>query len=234
MIWELSFWQPYTTQTTHWPLPTTKNSALSHSTNTTWRSQDTQSKTSCTVRPSHISIRPVTGQLIIADFTNKAIVVYDTQGNVQNTVTVQTKVGYMWCAGATGDGYVILDGSNSGRMHWVDSQGTVTHTYGSREGEGLCKPRHMVRTSWGQLVVADTDNNRLHLVDANGELSYYLLTRDDGIEQPFCVWLDEATSLLYKTHRPGDHWGSWVYKRPRQDRLQVTVGNTSNYYCNYD
>ena len=178
-----------------------------------------------TFRPRHISIHPVTGQLIIADYTNKAIVVCDTQGNVQNTVTVQTKVGWMGCAVATDDGYVILDGSDSGRMHWVDSQGTVTHTYGNREGEGLCKPRHMVRTSWGQLVVADTDNNRLHLVDASGGLSCYLLTRDDGIEQPYCVWLDESTSLLYVAHRPGKDMEIWVYKWPRQDRqVTVTVG----------
>ena len=165
-----------------------------------------------TFKPRHISIHPVTGQLVIGDYINKAIVVCDTQGNVQNTVTMQTKAGYMQCAVATDDGYVTLDNSNLGRLHWVDNQGRVTQTYCNREGEGLCNPRHMVRTSWGQLVVADIGNSRIHLVDASGGLSCYLLTGDDGIEQPHCVWLDEATSLLYVAHRPGNHKEIWVCK----------------------
>ena len=176
-----------------------------------------------TFEPRHISIHPVAGQLVISDFTNKAIVVCDTQGNVQNTVTVQTKAGWMQCAVATDDGYIIVDYSNPGGVHWVDSQGRVTHTYSNQEGEGLNNPCHMVRTSWGQLVVADADNKRLHLVDASGQLSCYLLTRHDGIKSPSCVWLDEATSLLYVAHWPGDHCETRVYKWPRHG-LQVTVG----------
>ena len=74
---------------------------------------------------------------------------------------MQTKAGYMQCVVATGDGYVILDKSDPGKVHWVDSQGRVTHTCGNREGEGLNDPRHMVRTSWEQLVVVDIYNYRL-------------------------------------------------------------------------
>ena len=177
-----------------------------------------------TFAPRHISIHPITGQLVIADYTNKAIVVCDTQGNVQNTVTVQTEVGYMKCAVATDDDYIILDCSKPGRVHWVDIQGRVTHTYGNREGEGLRNPRHMMRSSWGQLMVADVLNSRLHLVDTGGRLSCYLLTKDDSIDVAGSVWLDETTSLLYTGHGPGGHGGIGVYKWPRQHGLQVTVG----------
>ena len=177
-----------------------------------------------TFTPRCISIHPVTGHMIIADNTNEAIVVCDTQGTVQNTITVQTKVGSMRCAVVTNAGYVILDHSNAGRVHWLDNQGRVTRTYGNREGEGLLYPEHMVRTRWGQLVVADSCNHRLHLLDASGQLTCYLLTEDDGIRYPFCVWLDEASSLLYVGHSPGSNKEVWVYKWPRQLGLLVTVG----------
>ena len=166
-----------------------------------------------TFAPRHISIHPVTGQLVIADGTNKAIVTYDTQGNIQNSIKVQTDVGYMWCAVGSDDGFVILDWFGS-KVLWVDSQGRVTHTYGQGDGEGLSWPRHMVRGSQGHLVVADTDNHRLHLVDANGHLSCYLLTQSDGIQYPYCVWLDETTSLLYVAHRSGDNYEIRVYTAP--------------------
>ena len=154
-----------------------------------------------TFEPRHINIHPVTGQLVIADRTNEAIVTCDTQGNTQNSIKVQTGVGLMKCAVATDDGFVILDHSK-GRVHWVDSQGRVTHTYGQGDGEGLKYPCHMMRGSQGHLVVADTDNHRLHLVDASGHLSCYLLTKSDGIQYPWCVWLDETASLLYVAHGP--------------------------------
>ena len=176
-----------------------------------------------TFEPGRVSIHPITRQLIIADRTNQAIAVCDALGNLQNTVTVKTEVHHMWCAFGTDDGYVILDNSDPGRVHWVDSQGRVTHTYGNREGEGLNDPRHMVRTSWGQLVVADTRNHRLHLVDASGRLLCYLLTKDDGIHHPYCVWLDETTSLLYVGHHPAGHSEIRVYEWPSH-RLQLTVG----------
>ena len=85
--------------------------------------------------------------------------------------------------------------------HWVDSQGTVTRTYGQGDGEGLSSPWHMVRGSRGQLVVADTNNSRVILVDGSGQLSCYLLTRSEGINAPTCVWLDETTSLFYVAHK---------------------------------
>ena len=177
--------------------------------------------------PGHISIHPVTGQLVIADNTNRAIVTCDTQGNIQNSIKVQTGVGTMMCAVATDDGFVILDHSDPGRVHWADSQGRVTNTYGQGDGEGLGNPWHMVRGSQGQLVVADTSNNRLHLVDASGQLSCYLLTDSDGIQHPHCMWLDETTSLLYVAHGPGFDAEICVYKWPAAAPLPPLRANST-------
>ena len=168
-----------------------------------------------TFEPRDITFCPDTGQLVIADNTNKAVVICDTRGNIQRSVKVQTDVGTMHCAVVSNNGYVVLNSSDEGRglVHWLDSQGRVMHTYGHRDGEGLCRPCHMVRTNQGQLVVADSSNDRLHLIDTSGRLLCYLLTKDDGIQHPVCVWLEETTSLLYVAHRPGD------YSDPREIRV---------------
>ena len=185
-----------------------------------------------TFAPRRISIHSVTGQLVIADNTNKAIVTCDTQGNTQNSIKVQTDVDVMWCAVATDDGFVILDYSDPSRMHWVDSQGRVTHTYGQCDGEGLKYPWHMVRGSQGHMVVADRDNHRLHLVHAGGHLSCYLLTRSDGIRYPHCVWLDETASLLYVAHEPiGGNKEIQVYPAPPPLLRANTTYCTHNTHC---
>ena len=82
----------------------------------------------------------------------------------------------------------------------MDGTGGVIHTYGVGDGESLGYPHHMVLTSCGQLLVADRNNHRIHMVGANRQLSQYLLTADDGICLPRCLFLDETTSLLYVGH----------------------------------
>ena len=129
--------------------------------------------------------------------TNKAIVTCDTQGNTQNSIKVQTDVGYMPCAVATDDGFVILDYSKKAECTgWTVR--AESHTHMARVMVKVSRnPWHMVRGSQGHLVVADTDNHRLHLVDASGHLSCYLLTQSDGIQYPWlCVagW-DHITAL---------------------------------------
>ena len=134
----------------------------------------------------------------------------------------------MQCAVATEDGFAVLD-YTAGRIHWVDRQGVVTHTYGQGDGEGLKRPWQLVTDSQGRLIVADQCNHRLHLIDGSGRLSYYLLTRDNGLHMPLSVWLDEATSLLYVIHSPGGSRAPreiWVYKWPTAAPL--TAANTSH------
>ena len=71
-----------------------------------------------TFEPRHINIHPVTGQLVIADRNNRAIVTCHTQGNTQHSVKVRTSAAtYMWCAVVAGDGFVILHLSDPGRVH---------------------------------------------------------------------------------------------------------------------
>ena len=135
----------------------------------------------------------------------------------------------MKCAVATENGFVVLDWSGNGRIHWVDREGVVTHTYGQGDDEGLVYPWQLASDSHGRPIVADESNNRLHLVDANRRLSCYLLTRDSGLQKPLSLWLDEATSLLYVTQRPGS------YSDPREIRVYTwptaalpTAVNTSH------
>lgn len=59
--------------------------------------------------PRHVSVDSMTGKLMIANYTDKQIVICDTTGNIEKRVRVNTRDGIMRCALATDDGYIVLD-----------------------------------------------------------------------------------------------------------------------------
>ena len=159
--------------------------------------------------PGRITTDRETGKLIVADCTKKQIVCHDDNWKI----SVQGSIQFMVCAAATSDGYVVAD-NNQGAVHWVDSQGRITQTYGQRTLESMSSPRHITGDSQGRLLVVDEGNHRLHLLDCNGQLSRYLLTQDDDIHNPTCVCLDENSSRLYVAHGNQTNFEVRVYKWP--------------------
>ena len=108
------------------------------------------------------------------------------------------------CAVAACDGYIVVE-NDPHRVHWLDRQGRITHTYGKQDRESMLSPCHITQDNQGRLLVVDMCNHRLHLLDAGGRFSHYLLTEGDGIKRPTCVCLDEESSRLYVAHSPGKH-----------------------------
>lgn len=97
-------------------------------------------------------------------------------------------------------------------IQWLDQDGKCGHTYGCNDGEQIKCGRDMVKDSEGRLIVVDFRNHRLHLVDTSGRLYQFLLTEDDGIKYPQCVYLDEAASRLYVALGPAGAVEVRVYR----------------------
>ena len=177
--------------------------------------------------PRHIKVNSITRKLLIANYTDKEIVICDNTGSIESRVKVQAEMSIMKCAVASQGLHAVLDFGHKGKICWVDSQGRVAHTYGQGDGEGLRYPEDMVSDSLGHLVVADRDNHRLHLIDANKQLSSYVLTEAHGIKEPTAVCLDEATSQLYVACKnANDQYVINVYKWPPTDNSTTYTHHT--------
>jgi hypothetical protein len=175
-------------------------------------------------------VEAVTGRLVIANHTDKNIVICSRTGRVERKIPVRTSVGVMRCALSAGDdGYIVLDGDRPGRVHWLDSAGNVTHTYGVRDGESLQHALHMVRDSRGRLLIAEINNHRVSMVGADRRLVQHLLTAHDGVSYPYCLFLDETTSLLYVAHGAYDTLEVRVYKWPTTAPSTAQTTNTAQH-----
>lgn len=154
-----------------------------------------------------VSVSRETGELIIAH--SSSFIICDQHGDVQRQVNMPD--GYLGCVLGIDSRYAVMSYMN-GSIRWVDQEGNCSHAYGTEDIDRMKNPRHMITDNERRLIVADSDNNRLHLLDTSGHLSQFLLTKDDGITYPVCIFIDEPSAKLYVAHQPGQSQEVWVYR----------------------
>ena len=170
--------------------------------------------------PGRISMVPGEQVLVLVNRTDEKIVLFDF--DKMKTVAPKKEFPDMRCAltNRAKNEYVVLEGDDPGRVIWIDEQGKVRHSYcasDERECEYLNNPYAIVQDRTGRLIVADTANDRLHLIRADKKWSKYLLTEKDGLRLPDCLFLDEKKKQLIvadglSPRRPRIRVYKWVFK----------------------
>ena len=83
-----------------------------------------------------------------------------------------------------------------------DCVGLQRMTYGSwgKGTQNLDTPSCVIADSKGNILIADSLNNRIHQLTAEGKFRRHLLTETDGISGPKALFFDKDASLLYVGH----------------------------------
>ncbi|OWF54863.1 E3 ubiquitin-protein ligase TRIM71-like [Mizuhopecten yessoensis] len=86
----------------------------------------------------------------------------------------------------------------SGRVVVLDRLGNLRFVYDGRSvsaGERPFSPCGIVCDSYGRLLITDTNNHCIHVVDKNGQFVSFLLRKEDGITCPTSLALDGEGQL---------------------------------------
>ncbi len=175
------------------------------------------------------------GNIFIADTFNKRIRKIDTNGII-NTVTGTNTLGFSGDGGPAntaslqspygvsldGFGNIFIADTGNNRIHKVDTNGIIstfagTNTFGSTGDGGsaitakLNQPSRAISDAFGNLLIADTLNNRIRKVDTNGIISLFAGTNSsltgysgDGgaatnakLNHPYDLTLDPNGNLVF-------------------------------------
>lgn len=183
--------------------------------------------------PRKISVSRQTGEMFIGQLGIPQFVVCNLEGEVLKQVTVTSPDGterFPRCVTRSKDGYaaIVRDKANNSIIQWMDKDGKCTHTYG---GEQLKRALHMAIDREGRLIVAEFSNYRISLVDSRGHLLQFLLTQDDSIHEPDCVYLDEEAARLHVSHGRTGYQEVGVYRWQPSDtqttnmQLEVNISH---------
>jgi len=87
------------------------------------------------------------------------------------------------------------------RVCLLDVQGAVVGSYGGIPGSDLSKvnyPRGLAVDKHGNILVADSDNNRLLVLDGSLTRAHVMsVSVDGGLNDPLSLWYDKSRGRLY-------------------------------------
>lgn len=140
-------------------------------------------------------VQTTDGEVLVTDWVSSAVHVFDELG---------TGLRHFPCA-CEAPGYIAAGGSVVAVSDWKQDHvkmfgrdGGFLYQYG-RHGSGpgqLDHPYGVCVDRYGHVIVADTWNNRIHLVSEDGKFVRFLVTKEDGLQWPQGVALDRKGNLV--------------------------------------
>lgn len=136
------------------------------------------------------------GEVVITDWMESSVICYDEGGNVTRKFRVACEAPGYICAAPNGN--MIISDWKQHCVKIFNNEGELVHNYG-RHGAGdaeLDHPYGICCDKFGHIIVADTWNNRIHLVSEEGKYLSILLSKDDGLLWPQAVSIDKKGNLI--------------------------------------
>lgn len=139
-------------------------------------------------------------EIIVADWERRKVYVFDKEGHVLNTLAGVDgeplfQSPYYVCCTPSDD--IVVSDYMGHCVKIFDSNGKALFQYGSR-GQGdkqLKYPNGVCADNYGNLIVVDRGNNRIHLLSQDGHFRSFLVTAKDGVVDPTAVVVDRDGHL---------------------------------------
>jgi len=127
---------------------------------------------------------------------------FTTHGTLLQTIQLQPDIKYpRGVAELTSGQFVISHGGALHRVCLLDVKGAVFRSYGSTLGSDPTKmncPIGLALDKHGNILVADSDNNRLLVLDRSLTSAHEMsVSVDGGLSDPYSLWYDKSRGRLY-------------------------------------
>jgi len=127
---------------------------------------------------------------------------FTTHGTLLQTIQLQPDIE---CPGQvvelTSGQFVISHRGTHHRVCLLDVRGAVVQSYGGAPGSDLTKmsnPEGLTVDKYGNILVADRDNNRLLVLDHSLTRAHEMsVSVDGGLKRPYILWYDKSRGRLY-------------------------------------
>lgn len=136
------------------------------------------------------------GEILITDWMSGCIHAYSEDGkHLREFLCASEAPGYI-CATRTGN--IAVTDWKQHEVKVFNNEGMLIHKFGGHGSgaEQLDHPYGICSDNYGHIIVADTWNNRVHMLKENGHFLKTLLTKEDDIQWPMAVGVNKEGLLV--------------------------------------
>ncbi|KAK7492400.1 hypothetical protein BaRGS_00016273, partial [Batillaria attramentaria] len=141
------------------------------------------------------------GEMVVCHPERHKVGVYSPDGTLR--VCIQSASGGQLltnprCVAVNSNGNIVVSDFAKHSVLIFDREGNFLRSYGS-EGRGHEQLRHpcgVCCDKHGHILIADSNNNRIHVLEAQGEFKGYLLSKSAGLVEPVAVEVDKNGDLI--------------------------------------
>ena len=152
------------------------------------------------IKPHGMAYNNVSKEMVVSDRGTSSVYIHDPRGIVTSILKVKDgdKQSFSFPSHVAIDrqNQVYVTDATQNCLYKFDAKHRLEFKYtGSgdnalRHPVGVCIDRH------GNVLVADLENSRIHLVDASGKFRHFLLTWEDGLAEPLAMTFDNHGHLV--------------------------------------
>jgi len=126
---------------------------------------------------------------------------YTTDGSLIREISLDSSIDRPWHSVQVSTGnFVVIDLGRQHRVCIVDTSGHIIQSYGGSPGSGvgqLNNPCHLAVDIHDNVLVADRDNNRVHLLSPTlAHIGDLVIPRHE-LNQPYTLYFDDLGHRLY-------------------------------------
>ena len=137
--------------------------------------------------------------LLVVSGGERKLQIFTTHGTLLQNIQLQADIQFPRHALQMSTGQFLV--SHHGSLHRVCLVGVdraVVRSYGGQKGSQMDGPRGLAVDNEGRILVADSDNNRLLVIDQSLSSAHEMsVCVDGGLECPDSLWYDQSRRRLY-------------------------------------
>ncbi|CAH1787729.1 unnamed protein product [Owenia fusiformis] len=146
------------------------------------------------------------GELLVIDSAAKCVYIVDyNDGSILATIGDGILNGPSFVTNNSRYSVIVSDALTD-CVYMFNRKGDLENSYGTK-GSGndqLDWPCGVCTDSLDNIIIADCNNDRIHLLDPTGRFIKYLLTPEDNVKYPYALAIDHNGDLLVSTWLSGD------------------------------
>ena len=168
--------------------------------------------------PMGLSVNTASNVIVTCNDGNE-IREYTTSGSLVRTIKLQESLVTLpsHAVQLTDSQFVVSHHGPVYGVSLIDERGQVKATYRNSESTKLLNdPRGILVCKNGSILVADSDNNRILMINSSLSCARDLpLPLNAGLKQPWCLYLDKSCDRLYVGEYSGKRVLVFDYVRPQ-------------------